>query len=164
VKRAAEGAVSKERQRQGLEPPILQSAMQRVRCEASTTTRRSSSISTLILAPGAAHAELRHKAVHRIRSRRNQHIPALYDRRQPVDIDEVGVYQHFARCQRHKGGVDVHGATALAFEFMEAQSSVAEVTPQPADPGLVRHIAAGDEQVATAACDALEKPPRAALE
>ena len=36
---------------------------------------------------------------------------------------------------------------------MEAQSSVTEVTAQPADPGLVRHIAAGDEQVETAACD-----------
>ena len=47
----------------------------------------------------------------------------------------------------------MHRPAALALELMEPQASVTEVTPQPADPGLVRRIAAGDEQVATAARD-----------
>jgi hypothetical protein len=36
---------------------------------------------------------------------------------------------------------------------METQAPVAEVTAQPVDPGLIRHIATCDEQVATAARD-----------
>jgi hypothetical protein len=71
--------------------------------------------------PRAAHAELRHQVVYWIGSRRDQDIPALQDRRQSVDIDEVRVYQHFARRQWHNCGVDVHRAGASALELMEVQ-------------------------------------------
>ncbi len=47
----------------------------------------------------------------------------------------------------------MHRPVAVALELMEPQPPVIEVTPQPADPGLVRRIAANDEQVATAARD-----------
>src|SRR5260370_29602876 len=47
----------------------------------------------------------------------------------------------------------MHRPAALALELMEPQAPVIQVTRQPADPGLVRRIAAGDEQVATAARD-----------
>ena len=149
MERAAERAVSDEVARDGLVAPFLerldQTRLALFHDHALLVDREH-----VDARPRAAHGDFLHDVVHRIGARRDQQLPVLQHRRQRVEIEIIRVHQRALGAEDQERGIDVHRIAALARHPVDAEA-IAEMPFEPGDPHLIRHVRAGDEDVAARA-------------